>query len=140
MADIETLHREFEATYQTESLRKYRFCYNWHSDGGYYISDLTQTAFTAFCAGRQASQAKIERLQAIVDRIPKFADGSPALPGDEAWHPDLSFSGKVGSNLSSVLTIGKWDVYFQSRTASQWQPLSECYPTREQAEAAKGEL
>jgi len=28
---------------------------------------------------------KRDELRAIVDRIPKFADGSPALPGDEAW-------------------------------------------------------
>ena len=29
---------------------------------------------------------EIERMQAIIDRIPKTADGHPTLPGDVVWH------------------------------------------------------
>jgi len=29
--------------------------------------------------------AEVERLRAIVDKLPKYADGLPMLPGDEAW-------------------------------------------------------
>jgi len=31
-------------------------------------------------------QAEIERLRAIVDRVPKTADGVLVLPGDSVWH------------------------------------------------------
>ena len=84
----------------------------------------------------QAAAAEIKRLQAIVDKLPKTKDGVPVVPGEDVvWHPAIA---NEEGELSPL------DVH-ASRCAS-WQEVptvafavSECYSTREDAEAAKEE-
>lgn len=68
--------------------------------------------------------AEIERLQSIVDRVPKFANGEPALTGDEAWYPGIESAGSVANNRVAI-----WDL-------ETWVPIARCYPTREAMEKA----
>lgn len=87
-------------------------------------SDLRQTVSNNY-ALRMAEACEIrDRLQSTVDRIPKFADGSPALSGDEAWHPGMESAGSVANNRVAI-----WDL-------ETWVPIARCYPTREAMEKA----
>lgn len=79
-------------------------------------------------------QREVERLQSVVDRVPKFADGSPALPGDEAWHPWYEFSGRVtycDAGCAEHLYVG----FGPDAGRGILKPLRECYPTSEAMEA-----
>lgn len=89
--------------------------------------DLQWEQFIANCheAATQLEQRQdeIERLQAIVDRLPKTADGSPILPGQVVYHRDRR--GKIRPETMVL--------------ASPFPHLLKCcYSTREAAEAAKG--
>ena len=46
--------------------------------------------------------AELARLQAIVDKLDKFADGAPAMLGDSAWYP-LNFYGEPGVPTEGVV-------------------------------------
>ncbi len=66
-------------------------------------------------------RAERDRLQTIVDKLPKTADGVPVVPGIKVWHRD--YLGVV------------------TEEAGVWKPpfpglLVCCYSTREAAEAA----
>jgi hypothetical protein len=69
-------------------------------------------------------QTEIERLRAIVDRLPKTADGVPIAPGQGVWtwFPDRSQPETV-----TLQRIGACGVY------------AGCYSTREAAEKARGQ-
>ena len=73
------------------------------------------------CAKLQEAEQKIERLQAIVDRLPKTADGVPIVPGMEVW----SWMGDAGLMSTEITRIGK----------GGW--FAACYSTREAAEKAR---
>lgn len=94
-------------------------------------SDLRQTVANNYSLRMAEACAIRDNLQAVVDRIPKFADGSPALPGDEAWHPGLGLVGKVCYHHPDVRMIGPGYVQFESGARSRRQSICECYPTRE---------
>jgi hypothetical protein len=68
-----------------------------------------------------------DQLQAIVDKLPKTADGVPMVPGYDQVY--LAMRGDDGT-LHSL-----------SKTAATWRLLDlrakDCYSTREAAEAAK---
>lgn len=97
--------------------------------------DLRQ-AVANNCSLRMAEACAIrDNLQSIVDRIPKFADGSPALPGDEAWHSWYEFSGRVtyrDAGCAEHLYVG----FGPDAGRGILKPLRECYPTREAMEKA----
>jgi hypothetical protein len=73
------------------------------------------------------SEAEIERLRAIVDRLPKTKDGVPIIPCvDSVWHPDFT-----GSGTAKECGRAYWACYMRK--------IDECYSTREAAEAARRE-
>ncbi len=85
---------------------------------------ITSDEFAARLIEQQ--QAEIERLQAIVDDLPHFADGTVAHAGDDAWYP--------GERDSGTVVDEGWMV-----SSDDWgAETCECYPTKEDAaEAAK---
>jgi len=80
----------------------------------------------------KTAEREIARLKSIVDRIPKFADGSPALPGDEAWHPRRDHSGIVLYRYADDQNCQYAD--FKAGHTGVLKKLNECYPTREAME------
>lgn len=87
----------------------------------------------------------IRDLLAIVSRLPVDAEGNPVLPGDEVWHPESvsdapllvyvaeDGTGGVGACWVTVPTSIESGCWMRSFDA----PVSDCYPTREAAEAAR---
>ena len=57
------------------------------------------------CQMRRAAADEIERLQAIVDRLPRFADGTPAIRGDHVYW-DHGGWGEVGDHRTEDLIHG----------------------------------
>lgn len=73
--------------------------------------------------------SRLNRLQAIVDKLPKTGDGMPVVPGMEVWvYDDLNDcfpSEEVEVEIPSILLgVEAW---------------SDCYSTKEAAEAAAKE-
>ena len=76
--------------------------------------------------------AELQRLQAIVDKLPRTADGVPVTPLMELWHPEapqMSFTALGVSTVNANTPLGGGD-YIDHRV---------CYSTPEAAEAASGE-
>ena len=75
---------------------------------------------------------EIARLTAIVDKLPKTADGVTVVPGMLLYHY------ATGRPLGNVVTYTAG-----MRAHGQWAvaayPVGDCYSTREAAEAAGGE-
>ncbi len=80
-------------------------------------------------------------LQAIVDKLPKDAEGNLTLPGDERYHPDELWRDEPGVvHHYEWAEEGCWEwVHFASADASKdtERKLCECYGTRAAAEAAR---
>jgi len=68
--------------------------------------------------------AEIERLQAIVDELPKTADGVPVVPGMAVYRRD------IGQAHVSVFSMG--EVHFSGGPTTH---VDSCYSTREAAES-----
>lgn len=77
-------------------------------------------------------EADNERLQAIVDKLPKTADGVPVVPEMPLYMPGSNTVGEV--NPMTVNDGYSWPNANGSSPASR---LDDCYSTREAAEAAK---
>ncbi len=83
--------------------------------------------------------SEIERLQAIVDKLPRTADGAPVAPG-----MDVYFCGMDDPRSMRTETIdsvawtwkGVWLCWRDSPLKPGRMP-SDCYSTREAAEAAR---
>lgn len=71
--------------------------------------------------------AEIERLRAIVERLPKTADGVPVTPGMAYWFEYMDTPGEFGQLHASEIYNCNGDVVFNTY----------CYSTREAAEAAR---
>jgi len=75
---------------------------------------------------------EIERLRAIVDRLPKTADGMPITPGMKVW---FQRSRNHGWEVTAELVGGYWDTF------KDWHCIDfdgqRCFSTREAAEAAR---
>lgn len=86
------------------------------------------------CALREQEKSRADRLQAIVDRLPKTADGVPIVPGMKVW---FQRSRNHGWEVTAELVGG----YYQSN--GDWSCIdfdgdgARDYSTREAAEAAK---
>lgn len=91
-------------------------------------------------------QAKVERLQAIVDKLPKTADGVPVVPGINVFRlwPNTALGCEAvrehtveATHLNGVSLLGV------AHSTSGWGetpiPFDQIFSTREAAEAAKGE-
>jgi len=80
------------------------------------------------------AKAEIERLQTIVDKLPKTADGVPVVPGmvlhDPIW-------------IEDPFGVHQLLVFCPNARRSEWScndgevDTSQCYSTREAAQAAK---
>lgn len=79
---------------------------------------------------RCTDKMEIERLQAIVDRLPKTADGVPIVPGDVLHFMDVSMQ-----------TVLCWQLPENPRgdeiAVANCCPFSGTYSTREAAEQAR---
>lgn len=94
-----------------------------------------------FVSAFESCQAEIDRLRAIVATYPAFACGSPAYPGAECW---FVYQGKL--YCSNVVPMHKWELdTFEETSDALCRPddrpellfrASDCYSTREAAEAA----
>jgi regulator of replication initiation timing len=79
-------------------------------------------------------QLENERLRAIVDKLPKTADGMAVFIDDKVYHPDYDVPGQV-DYADSI-----WMAHFNPDCkGSEWAGVAirNCYSTREAAEAAE---
>lgn len=89
--------------------------------------------------------AEIERLHAIVDRLPKTADGVPIAPGDELWCIDSEDGWEGAITVRDVECVGKYgeetSCWLIRSTGRNELWAEDCYSTREAAaEAARTEV
>ncbi len=80
-------------------------------------------------------EAELERLQAIVDKLPVDAEGNPVIPKlDDVWHPKRHRSG--------LLVDEDGECEFDDPGDGDWKyhPLSECYISKESMAAAQSAL
>ena len=93
-------------------------------------------------------RAKIERLQEIVAKLPKTADGVPVVPGQAIWYwleknnGDVASPAEARQATSPILACCKIYCFNPTSVMSDmdgWIGHRFCYSTREAAEAAKGE-
>lgn len=69
-----------------------------------------------------------KRLQAIVDKLPKTADGVPVAPGDKVY--------RAGEYTSAQLTIARDLPEYNGGWQDGRVRIENCYSTREAAQAA----
>ena len=81
-----------------------------------------------------ALQADNARLRAIVDKLPKTADGVPVVPGMEVWAKKNPSDSTVQSFI--VCQDSVWASRFGGMSRAGAWLISKCYSTREAAEAA----
>lgn len=80
-----------------------------------------------WCMALMHVRAERDRLQAIVDLMPKTADGVPVVPGMMLYYPVRGHTGVIQDEaLVGIPT--DWD--------EAWTDCDECYSTKEAAEAA----
>ena len=81
------------------------------------------------------AEDRIADLQAIVDKLPKTADGVPVVPGEYVWTPGCAMwivcRGNGSSDYSETLAAEP-NAYDMDPS----MPVRFCYSTREAAEAA----
>ncbi len=96
-----------------------------------------------FVAALDRQAAEITRLQAIVDKLPKTADGVPVTPGMTVW---LAAQGEVSmftaTGGGSEHTIFAWPMTFGVAQDCGFENMDGLYPpktfsTRTAAEAAR---
>lgn len=84
--------------------------------------------------------AELERLQAIVAKLPVTADGVPLHPGMTVYRYHKAYGGMIEP---TVTIFGRWDCetkphYVECRTDGNFiTNACKCYSTRAAAEAAK---
>ena len=79
-----------------------------------------------------ASLAEIERLEAIVAKLPRTADGVPVVPGMRVWR--IRHQTTLGE---SVLDVSPRGIHLVGK--SDWYESRDVCSTRDAAEAAGGE-
>ena len=81
-------------------------------------------------------EAKVAQLQAIVDKLPKDAEGVTKLPGDIVWRVS-----EEGMEKRLVQWASEWSPWPGYRASYGIEgppvPVEECHSTREAAEAAR---
>ena len=95
------------------------------------------------CVGHQslaesirAVLAEVDRLAAIVAKLPKTADGVPVVPGMELWHAGTAWSDK-GDYAWSFYRRRNGELEVQFILCNVL--LSDCYSTREAANHAESQ-
>jgi len=106
---------------------------------GYHVEDAVNFA-RHFRSERDEARAEIERLQAIVERLPKTADGVPVYPGMQVWYHSECLPGSVTGPWVVVHFNDAISVALrQSPGVMTSRLLRRSFSTREAAEAAGGE-
>jgi len=87
---------------------------------------------------------QVKQLRAIVDRLPKTADGFPIVPGMTVFipHPrpsNLITEREVVAPYGKVACLTKEPAHNGCCESTTHRQARECYSTREAAEGAKGE-
>lgn len=76
---------------------------------------------------------KLREATAIVDKLPKTADGVPIVPGCDVVWIDTKV---IGFRCSSEIGIDGWVSFGDEYGCCRSRRVGECYSTREAAEAA----
>ena len=84
----------------------------------------------------RAQTLEIERLQEIVDKLWKTADGVPLLPDMTVWTFSASRDNQVESAMVAGFSDGEVKVVFPDGVRWYYDP-KDCYSTPEAAEAAR---
>lgn len=112
------------------------------NEGGEHDAEaLAECMNSAYAAGVADAAALIRQQQAVIDRLPKTADGVPIAPGMLVWEADgsdLTYDGTPHEGFK-VLTVGSEHQYERQR--KQWVVLDwigevttdRFYSTREAA-------
>lgn len=94
------------------------------------------------CANCEAMGKEVERLRAIVDRLPKTADLVPVIPcQDDVWHTDhgqMHVSGPCGRDcwtFNSPKRLKETEMY-RTNGSVRGIKAQDCYSTRAAAESA----
>ena len=85
------------------------------------------------CAKLREAEQKIERLQAIVDRLPTTANGVPMVIGDSVFLSETQTLVVVGA--MAVVSTG--EVIWAESVSCVWRHGWESHSTREAAEKAR---
>lgn len=81
----------------------------------------------------RVARTEIARLQGIVDKLPKTADGVPMVLGE------TYYVSPGGWAITIAVLEDKWVKPRERIDRCLWWTPQDCYSTREAAEAAKGE-
>ena len=94
----------------------------------------------------QGAMQKIAELQAIVDKLPKTADGVTVVLGDEAWYPKNFYGEPIPPVVGWLVEGEDGDGYAVQFMLPGHNPIMEtlcelpviqCYSTQAAAKAAK---
>jgi len=85
------------------------------------------------CGGPGESEV-VERLRAIVEKLPKTADGVPVVPGMVIWPPEF-IEDEQGATVKIIARDNLTGDMLEHGTSLLW--IGKCYSTREAAEAAR---
>lgn len=101
------------------------------------VSRLVQN-YTDLLADRARLAAEVESLRAVVERLPKTADGVVLVPElDSVFHPGFDSEGDI-ERSGEVEWVGMFYAADADGTGTVWTyPVSNCYSTRAAAEAAR---
>jgi hypothetical protein len=94
-------------------------------------------------AALQECEAEVKRLQAIVDKLPKTADGVPVVPGMNCYfrsHPHGTTHKDAGVVCVTLSYDGdNYEAFLRDGNGDEWWAIlpEEVYSTREAAQAAK---
>jgi len=91
---------------------------------------------------RDGARADVERLQAIVDRLPKTADGVPLVPGMTVFIPHPHPSNLITERVvlapyGTLACLTKEPAHSGCCESATHRQARECYSTRKAAEAAR---
>jgi len=115
------------------------------------VRDITNKAISLVQQGRHIGRAEqadeIERLRAIVAKLPKTKDGVPVVPGMMVWlRPGTELMVSVQDHTTTlqdwkvlhVATGGTLGIVLQGTDLSATIYAEDCHGTRKAAEAAEG--
>ena len=91
------------------------------------VCDICGNVYGCGASHQACPWCEVERLRAIIVRLAQFADGTVALPGDDAWFPGENQAGIVQYNNPWRAGTDEWGA-----------ETAECYSTQDAAKAAGG--
>ena len=128
-----------------------RFLAEWFDkvyDDAKYGDDKVQQDCRKWATEIEATERELAEKQAVVEKLPKTADGVRVSLGDEVWYPLDFYSDKTPAATSCAVVMSdegcsKWAVQAwlpgrnKAFTTMKMLAVSDCYSTREAAAAAR---